>query len=810
MSNIFASVFSDDDNEDDSEGLSISITIDEFGEEIPEFRCARCSSKDTYCKDEENDIYECKSCGYTFIPSIYQKLNSVDEYLERAWQNFQERNFLRTIKDCTKALKLNPTNRATYLMRGKALKERKEYNDAERDLTEAIRISPDYDVAIYERGQCQLLLGKYDEAIIDFSTSIRFDPNFGGTYFFRAQAFQGKEDFLNAIKDFSAGLLRLPNDIIAIFQRGYCYSKIGDFDNALRDLNKVLEMDPNHWSAYYRRGEVYENLQKYKQAIEDFTEFLELGGKNSEVAIETVEKINHLKTLLNPNNPSKLTINDFEIDEDRVRSKTNKDMLEKLSQMGLGGDDIDENINANLEDSESQEIDELSDEIENVDESSDDEGNTVQEDDEDMNNNSFSTDEGGNFINDLAANISSMVKNYLIEGIQALTRQDFNTAVEIFSKALKQFPDFSLFYKERGLAYMGLGKYDNAIDDFSQYFNFKPKDPDANILKAIFISTSQTKNWDKAFKIFTRINNSFPDWTDPLSYLVQTARLTEHWDLANRHAATLINLNPEIPHWYLERAIPFEALGNSLEALSDYQMFVELAPENDENKGRIKEYIKKLESSVSDKPLSVPSDYEDEKKKLEKLSEHMEKGMGLLNKNSVEKALPEFLIARNIAPYNPLAYRAFFQAYMGLNDWPNALKYVNKVIELDPDDDEAFYNRASGYLNNRFLYEAIADYKKVLKLKPDHAEALTNLGGCYLLKEEYQNSLAPLTKAIELEPGNALNYIYRARAYENLDRVREAIKDLERYCDLGGVPGQVGVREVREYAQDLKSENHIK
>lgn len=338
MRNFIASLFGNNKRvNDDSEDLSFSFTVDQDGEDVPVVKCNTCRSQDTECLDRENDLYICGACGNEFIPEIYKELGTADEYVSRGEQNFRERKFKRVIKDSTAAIQLDSGYRKAYLLRGKAHAEREEWQDAENDFSYALRVSPDYDVAFFSRGYVRLHLKNYDGAIEDLTKSINFDPDYAETYNLRAIGYFNKEDYVNAITDFSEVIQRSPDNASAFFQRGYSYSKVDEIEKALGDFNNTLDLDPHNLSAYYRRGEIHEKKKNYREAIDDYLKFLELGGKNSDVAENIADRINRMRAELDPEDTSKLTLEDVEIDDKKEATREGLDLVEQFAQMGLGG-----------------------------------------------------------------------------------------------------------------------------------------------------------------------------------------------------------------------------------------------------------------------------------------------------------------------------------------------------------------------------------------------------------------------------------------------------------------------------------------
>lgn len=85
--------------------------------------------------------------------------------------------------------------------------------------------------------------------------------------------------------------------------------------------------------------------------------------------------------------------------------------------------------------------------------------------------------------------------------------------------------------------------------------------------------------------------------------------------------------------------------------------------------------------------------------------------------------------------YNQLAY-----AYDELGDLENALKAINRYIELAPDEANPYDSRAMIYSNNGMLDKAIESYRQALEIKPDFISAVSYLGNMYLFKNDYQRA----------------------------------------------------------------------
>ncbi len=87
---------------------------------------------------------------------------------------------------------------------------------------------------------------------------------------------------------------------------------------------------------------------------------------------------------------------------------------------------------------------------------------------------------------------------------------------------------------------------------------------------------------------------------------------------------------------------------------------------------------------------------------------------------------------------------------------PFAVKYWERVIALDPKDDDARTDLATDYLRQGKVDVAITELKTVLGHDPDHVNANLNLGVMYMSTDpiQYQNAANQFSRVISLTRGN--------------------------------------------------------
>ncbi len=110
-------------------------------------------------------------------------------------------------------------------------------------------------------------------------------------------------------------------------------------------------------------------------------------------------------------------------------------------------------------------------------------------------------------------------------------------------------------------------------------------------------------------------------------------------------------------------------------------------------------------------------------------------------------------------------------------NYPKAIETITKAIEHDPKFTTGYLNRGNWYFNTGHIDLAIQDYTQVIKLGKKSPEIYHNRGLLYTLNEDYVLAIKDLSQAIALNPNYVKVYKLRAKAYRQLDKIREAKAD---------------------------------
>ena len=173
-----------------------------------------------------------------------------------------------------------------------------------------------------------------------------------------------------------------------------------------------------------------------------------------------------------------------------------------------------------------------------------------------------------------------------------------------------------------------------------------------------------------------------------------------------------------------------------------------------------------------------------------------------LNKASAAtKAITEVAIvsyAQNISSPDSAQvwYKKGDTAYEN-EQYNEAIKYLEKAIELDPNHVKAYYMLGWAYLNGEQNGDkAIECFNKQIKLNPNDATAYNALGLVYAHENgDYADAIKYFNKAIELDPNAAYAYYNLGSVYLIQNNENKVIEFYKKAASLGDGNAQYWLRE---------------
>ncbi len=137
---------------------------------------------------------------------------------------------------------------------------------------------------------------------------------------------------------------------------------------------------------------------------------------------------------------------------------------------------------------------------------------------------------------------------------------------------------------------------------------------------------------------------------------------------------------------------------------------------------------------------------------------------------------------------------------------------LQKAIELDPANAEAFYNLGKLYTSKKEYAKAIQSYDKAIDLDPSSPDAFFNLGFLYYGRKDYPKAEALFLKVTELQPTYLDEAYFNLAVVQNLQgKKEESIGNLERALEVN--PNNDRAKKyllrLRRTSKNAKETNHL-
>lgn len=116
--------------------------------------------------------------------------------------------------------------------------------------------------------------------------------------------------------------------------------------------------------------------------------------------------------------------------------------------------------------------------------------------------------------------------------------------------------------------------------------------------------------------------------------------------------------------------------------------------------------------------------------------------------------------------------------------YQDAVDKFSHLIEIAPENADAFKNRGVSYMKQEKFDLAIADFEKAKELFPELKGLYSNLGVAWYYKKEYEKAIQNYDMEIEMAPENYIAHFNRALCLAELHRDPDALDALSKALDL--------------------------
>jgi tetratricopeptide (TPR) repeat protein len=123
-------------------------------------------------------------------------------------------------------------------------------------------------------------------------------------------------------------------------------------------------------------------------------------------------------------------------------------------------------------------------------------------------------------------------------------------------------------------------------------------------------------------------------------------------------------------------------------------------------------------------------------------------------------------------------------AFLELKQYEELVASYDRAIEINSDNDSAWYNRGIALGNLGKYKEAVTSYDRAIEINPDDYSAWSNRGNALVNLARYEEAVASYDRAIEINPNYDLAWYNRGVALGNLGKYEEAVASYDRAIEI--------------------------
>lgn len=204
--------------------------------------------------------------------------------------------------------------------------------------------------------------------------------------------------------------------------------------------------------------------------------------------------------------------------------------------------------------------------------------------------------------------------------------------------------------------------------------------------------------------------------------------------------------------------------------------------------GTLREFYFDISSFFNAPPLTaLPTEQPHCKEEIDRWEKEVPPASQL---RDLQQAIRDLDRAIELNPKDAGAYVVRGMIYNNLGDHRQAISDLDRGIELNPNDALAYGNRGIAYSKLAEHRRGIRDLDRAIQLNPKLAEAYVDRGVVFGKLGELHEAIGDYNKAIELNPKYAKAYYTRGVTYGKLGDLQQAIRDLKTAAGLANKEAQ--------------------
>ena len=375
---------------------------------------------------------------------------------------------------------------------------------------------------------------------------------------------------------------------------------------------------------------------------------------------------------------------------------------------------------------------------------------------------------------------------YSFKGNALYNLGEYNDAAESFSHAIEKEPDEAEHYYDRSWSYCNLDKYEDAIVDMNMALEIEPK------TSVFYYDRGRFEYWAERYKdavvSLTRGIELKPTENKYL-FRANSYMALEEFDLALADFNSSIEIDPEFARAYYRRGILYKKMELLENASKDFKKAIELDPKYDDAMTELgfiliqmgkKDAMKYFNKAIKINPCA--SNY---------FSRVAARAEMLKRQNAIE----------NFASGKVTKDDCYADCTFNEKQVKDDIKDLDKAIAFEPEDAYYLRLRVSRYKYLKQYENALADYEKLIELEPDEEEFYLEIAYCKYNTDKFAQTIEEIDTYLKMVDGSSDDFLYQTRGKANyeLGNFENALNDFSKSLVLKETANSYYYRGLTNY-----------
>jgi tetratricopeptide (TPR) repeat protein len=202
------------------------------------------------------------------------------EMMNKCVEFHRRKLFPQAIRDCSKAVSLDPENEQAHHNLAIVYIETKEYDQAARHLQKAISLSGDIALYHYQLGEVYQWMENWEQAATEFQRAIELDDSLFKAHYRLGRVYEAMDQPQKAMQKYTDSLMKNGKFFDAYRELGSIYLDYDFIPQAEQTLKEGITALAGHGDElavlHTRLGAVYAEKKDHESAIKEFKQALEI------------------------------------------------------------------------------------------------------------------------------------------------------------------------------------------------------------------------------------------------------------------------------------------------------------------------------------------------------------------------------------------------------------------------------------------------------------------------------------------------------------------------------------------------------